>query len=287
MDNSNGSLGRGLEALIPKKAIQDTITSNNGIHKIPVASIAPNPEQPRKNFDEQELLELANSIKEHGILQPLVITSIGENQYELVAGERRLEACKRVGIDKVPAIVRTAGEQQKLELALVENVQRSDLNPIEEAEAFVRLIEEFGLTQEDVAGRVSKSREYASNTIRLLGLPGKAKDAIREGKITRGHAKAVLGLESSEQQLAMLNKILNEKLSVRSVEKKTQIERGENNRIKKDPEIMSLEEELRGIFGTRVTIKGNRKSGEVVIDYYSGEEFDSLVDKLKGGKDVY
>lgn len=284
MSNDN-ALGRGLEALIPKKTIQETV-SKSGIDKISVDLIIPNPQQPRKNFDEQGLRELADSIKSHGILQPLVVTDVGNGKYELVAGERRLQASKLAGIEKVPAIVRTASAQQKLELALVENVQRHNLNPLEEAEAFVRLVEEFGLTQEEVAEKVSKSREYVSNVIRILSLPGEAKEALRNGDITRGHAKALLGLKTTAEQLEMLNRIIKDKLSVRDVEGGGKSSHREEEltefKTKKDPELLGLEEELRGKFGTRATIKGTRKSGEIILDYYSSEEFDSLIDKLVG-----
>lgn len=283
------SLGRGLEALIPKKTIQDTVAKNNGIQKIPVGDIVPNPHQPRHDFDKEALDELADSIKAHGILQPLVVTSMGDDKYELVAGERRLQASKLIGLESVPAIVRSAGEQQKLELALVENVQRHNLNAIEEAEAFVRLIEEFGLTQEQVAQKVSKSREYIANTVRLLALSDSVKEAIRQNKITRGHAKAMLALEKKEDQDELLKKIVGEGLTVRDVERTSREKKGiaSPRKIKKDPEILSLEEELRGIFGTRVTIKGSRKSGELVIDYYSSEEFDSLIKKLLGNRNDF
>lgn len=282
MDN-NGSLGRGLEALIPKKTIVEAVDTT-GVQQIPVGNISPNPRQPRQNFDEKALQELSDSVKRHGVLQPLVVTSLGGGNYELVAGERRLQASKIAGLESVPAIVRTVGEQEKLEIAIVENVQRHDLNPVEEAEAFVRLIEEFTLTQEEVAAKVSKSREYVSNTIRLLGLAALAKQALREGKITRGHAKAMLGLGTEDEQVAMLDRILSEGLSVRDVEgggvRKRVEKREPGIGSVKDPELLGLEEELRGKFGTRVTIKGTRKSGEVIIDYYSSEEFDELIGKL-------
>ncbi len=283
------SLGRGLEALIPKKTIQDTVAKNSGIQKIPVGNIVPNPHQPRHDFDEEALAELADSIKTHGILQPLVVTSVGEGKYELVAGERRLQASKKIGLESVPAIVRSAGEQQKLELALVENVQRHNLNAIEEAEAFVRLIEEFGLTQEQTAQKVSKSREYIANTVRLLALSDNVKEAIRHNKITRGHAKAMLALEKKEDQDELLKKIVGEGLTVRDVERTSREKKGITTprKTKKDPEILGLEEELRGIFGTRVTIKGGRKNGELVIDYYSSEEFDSLIKKLLGNRNDF
>ena len=234
MANNNQSLGRGLASLIPQKSkpVQNSAAPGQNIHQevakasaaslqddfieIPIGKIATNPQQPRHNFDEKELEELAGSIKEHGIIQPLVAVKIAPDQYELIAGERKLRAAKMAGLELVPVIVREeAGEREKLEIALIENIQRHDLNVLEEARAYKKLIEEFDLTQEDIAKRVSKSRSAVANKIRLLGLPIEIQRALQEGKITEGHARSILAIENQEKQRALFELILKENLTVR------------------------------------------------------------------------
>jgi len=233
MANNNFGLGRGLASLIPPKNKTDqntgasalsagmpaktqAVTLQDDFLEVPIEKIASNPQQPRHDFDEKELAELADSIKEHGIIQPLVVVKIAPEQYELIAGERRLKASKLAGLKSVPVIIREeAGEREKLELALVENIQRHDLNAIEEARAFKKLIEEFDLTQEDVADKVAKSRSAVANKVRLLGLPIEIQRALEEGRITEGHARSILAIENPEKQSALFELILKDNLTVR------------------------------------------------------------------------
>jgi ParB family chromosome partitioning protein len=279
--SKKGGLGRGLDALIPG----DNIPPALGLTNLPVERISPNPRQPRSQMDPDELEGLAESIREHGILQPLIVTlEPGGTQYTLVAGERRLRAAVLAGFETVPAIVRQVSDQERLELALIENIQRSDLNPLEAAEAYQQLIDEFGLRHEDIAARVGKSRVAISNTLRLVHLPVEVKQALREWKISEGHARALLSLNSSIAQNAILKMILEKNLSVRQTEELVRKLGGERpaRRLKKEApaEIKELEERLRGHFGTRVSLHRGRKGGSLVIYYYSDEELDNLVTQI-------
>lgn len=288
-------LGRGLEALFTKnsftvKKIQDTSlqhlpqTSQGGIIEVELVKIKTNPYQPRKNFDQIKLGELAESIKHHGILQPLLVSKKHDGQYELLAGERRFLAARIAGLAKVPVIIKNATSQQKIELALVENIQRHDLNSLEQAQAFKRLTEEFGLTQEEIAKKVGKSRSEVANILRLLTLPAEIQKAIFDEKITFGHAKAILGIEDGKKQLEMLNQIINYHLPVSEVEKQARkIKVREHIRGgKKLQEILQLEEQLQQALGTKVSIKKRGERGYIAIDFYSQQELFSLVSKISG-----
>jgi len=285
-------LGRGLESLIPNTIITKKIKVRsvkeefeNKIMEVDVEKIIPNSQQPRKNFEPEALKDLAKSIKEHGILQPLILvkTNTGDDKYQVLAGERRLKASKLAGLEKVPAIIRTATEQQKLELALVENVQRKDLNPIEEAFSFQKLITEFNLTQDRVADRIGKDRSWVSNHLRLFKLPKEIQDALAIEKITMGHAKAILALKEEKLQRKLFNKIANEKFSVRETEeqvKKVSV-KSHSRKVKvRDAEMLGLEDKLKDSLSTKVEIKKQGKKGQIVIDFYSNEELYGLVDKI-------
>jgi len=285
-------LGRGLESLIPNTIITKKIKVRsvkeefeNKIMEVDVEKIIPNSQQPRKNFESEALKDLAKSIKEHGILQPLILvkTNTGDDKYQVLAGERRLKASKLAGLEKVPAIIRTATEQQKLELALVENVQRKDLNPIEEAFSFQKLITEFNLTQDRVADRIGKDRSWVSNHLRLFKLPKEIQDALAIEKITMGHAKAILALKEEKLQRKLFNKIANEKFSVRETEeqvKKVSV-KSHSRKVKvRDAEMLGLEDKLKDSLSTKVEIKKQGKKGQIVIDFYSNEELYGLVDKI-------
>jgi len=285
-------LGRGLEYLIPNTIITKKIKVRsvkeefeNKIMEVDVEKIIPNSQQPRKNFEPEALKDLAKSIKEHGILQPLILvkTNTGDDKYQVLAGERRLKASKLAGLEKVPAIIRTATEQQKLELALVENVQRKDLNPIEEAFSFQKLITEFNLTQDRVADRIGKDRSWVSNHLRLFKLPKEIQDALAIEKITMGHAKAILALKEEKLQRKLFNKIANEKFSVRETEeqvKKVSV-KSHSRKVKvRDAEMLGLEDKLKDSLSTKVEIKKQGKKGQIVIDFYSNEELYGLVDKI-------
>ena len=249
--------------------------------QLDIDKINVNPFQPRKNFDENELNELIDSIKEYGIIQPLIVSQNGDS-FELIAGERRLRAAKKMSLNKVPAIVRDANEQEKLEVALIENIQREQLNLIDTATAYHRLMGEFNLTQEEVARKVSKSRPSVANTLRLLNLPQEIQAALIEGKITDGHAKYLLGIESEEKQMNLFRKILHNNLSVKDTNNEarrmggTKAARIKINYADKDKEFA-----LRQFFGTKVEIKRKGKGGQIVIEFFSEEELNGIISKVK------
>ena len=249
--------------------------------------IEPNSEQPRKNFDEESLQELADSIKQYGILQPLIVQKKG-NHYEIIAGERRWRAAKLAGITDVPVLIREYDKQQTMEIALIENVQRADLNPIEEAQAFQQLIKEFHLTQEEIANRVSKNRATITNSMRLLKLDVRVQDMLADGKISSGHARALLGLEEGERQYQVAVKITEEKLSVRDVEKlvKMMNRPPKEKKPEKGPDIdliyRQVEDKLKSIMGTKVVINQKDKNkGRIEIEYYSQEELERLIELME------
>jgi ParB family chromosome partitioning protein len=276
------SLGRGLDALIPG----GESSSIGGALLISVNQIAPNPRQPRSNFHLEELEELAASIKEHGVLQPLIVTLDPEDfeRYILIAGERRWLAARMAGLDQVPVLLRDAGDQQRLELALIENVQRADLAPLETAEAYRQLAEDFSLSHEQIANRVSKSRSSVTNTLRLLKLPDEVRQALAEGQISEGHARALLALPTDQAQTAALQTILKQDLNVRQTEELVKRLNGHKpprtSTSVVAPEISAVEERLRGRFGTKVRLAQHGKAGRIIIHYYSQEELDALVDQL-------
>jgi ParB family chromosome partitioning protein len=275
-------LGNGLDALIPGGDV-DTRPVAGGVQQAPVESIARNPRQPRVQFDAGELEELAASIREHGIIQPLIV-SPGKNGYILIAGERRLQAAKKAGLKTVPVIVRPASDRQLLELALIENVQRADLGPLEEAEAYQHLVQDFGLSQEQVAERVGKSRVAVTNTLRLLGLSAKVKQALADEQITEGHARALLGLTSAKAQEAALQTVLKLAMSVRQTEGLVRKLGGEKPKAKAKSkpaaDVVDIERRLRASLGTKVALKHGKKGGAVTIYYYSDEELDTLLERL-------
>jgi len=249
--------------------------------------IEPNSEQPRKNFDEESLQELADSIKQYGILQPLIVQKKG-NHYEIIAGERRWRAAKLAGITDVPVLIREYDKQQTMEIALIENVQRADLNPIEEAQAFQQLIQEFHLTQEEIANRVSKNRATITNSMRLLKLDVRVQDMLADGKISSGHARALLGFEEGERQYQVAVKITEEKLSVRDVEKlvKMMNRPPKEKKPEKGPDIdliyRQVEDKLKSIMGTKVVINQKDKNkGRIEIEYYSQEELERLIELME------
>lgn len=280
------SLGRGLGALITPttKNNSSSQAENEGkVWFIPVSKITPDPKQPRKQFKPEELDHLAASIKEHGVLQPLLVVEKTDGGYELVAGERRWRASQLAGLTTVPALIKKLADQQKLEVSLIENIQRQDLNALEEAFAYKRLMEEFSLTQQQVAERVGKSRPAVANAVRLLELPSQVQNALIEGKINSGQARALLALQSDIERLNMLSSMLGEKITVRDLEREANKQKVLNNRpIRKDPNLLYLEDKLRAEFGTKVNITQKGLRGTIVIDYYSDEEMKRLVKKLLG-----
>ena len=277
-----GGLGKGLDALIPGDFSAPQVESDNFV---PINSIIPNPRQPREIMDEDNLNDLANSIREHGILQPLIVTREPmSDAHVLIAGERRLRAAKLAGLESVPVIIRSASEQERLELALIENVQRADLSPLETAEAYRKLADEFNLSHEEIATRVGKGRVAVTNTMRLLKLPEQAKKALAEGKISEGHGRALLGLPTTQAQLAALQTILKNELNVRQTEELIRKLGGQKPPAMPvkpvDPGVKEIEERLCERLGTRVTLKHGQKGGTVTIHYYSEEELSGLLDRL-------
>lgn len=275
-------LGKGLDALLPTEESQ---LPESGITHIPIANIIPNPRQPRTNFASDELDELAISIREHGVIQPLIVTQTeAAGQYTLIAGERRLLAAQLIELEEVPVIIREASDQELVELALVENVQRADLGALETAEAYRQLTEDFNLSHEEIAARVGKNRVTITNTLRLLKLPDEVKESLAEGIITEGHARSLLALPTPEAQSAALKSILKNDLNVRQTEELVRKLGGEKpQRLSPpppDPEIKALEEQLRQRLGTRVTLNQRSKGGTLTIHYYSAEELNTILDLI-------
>lgn len=280
-------LGKGLEALIPLESSEEG-AAPAGVLEVPVASISPNPHQPRSQMRDQDLVELAASIESQGVIQPLIVTREDE-EYVLVAGERRWRAARMAGLDVVPVIVKDVAPQQMLELALVENLQREDLNPLEEAAAYRQLIEEFSLTHAEVAQRVGKSRTAVSNTLRLLGAAESVQEALLEGKVSEGHARALLALEGEEAQTAALKTVLRRDLTVRQTEGLVRRLQGDAPAKKEPapppPEVQAMESRFREALGTKVRLKPGKKGGRLVIYYYSDEELEGIYGRLTGGVD--
>ncbi|MDA8217080.1 MAG: ParB/RepB/Spo0J family partition protein [Dehalococcoidales bacterium] len=284
MMKGKGGLGRGLDALIP--SAPSAVVSRAS--EVDVEAIVPNPWQPRRNAEKTALAELADSIRQYGLLQPLVVTATADGLYQLIAGERRWQAAKMAGLQSVPVIVREATPQEALELALIENIQRADLNPLEEAAAYRRLTDEFGLTQEQVAQRVGKGRVSVANSLRLLGLPPEAKEALATGEITEGHARAILRVTDVPGQLLVLHTIMEKGLSVRQAEEfarrlaedLARVPRPGRAPSQKNAETAALEQDLIRALGTKVELFQSRKGGKVVIHFFSEEEFNSLYERL-------
>jgi ParB family chromosome partitioning protein len=276
-------LGKGLEALIPAGQSTAPMVSGGASH-VAIDSIQRNPRQPREKFDINELENLAESIREHGVIQPLIVSPGRNGMYTLIAGERRLQAARRAGLQSVPVVIRHASDQQLLELALIENVQRADLNPIEEAEAYHSLAKEFRLSHETIAARVGKSRVAITNTMRLLDASAAVKQALVDGRISEGHARALLALASAKAQEALLNQVVNLDLSVRQTEALARKYSGQKPATKRrssiSAEVTDLERRLRSSLGTKVSLKHGKKGGTVTIYYYSDEELNSLLEKL-------
>lgn len=292
MAAKKGGLGKGLDSLIADK-VGTSQTEGKAEEKqevmIPISKVEPNKEQPRKNFDEDALLELSESIKQFGVLQPLLVQD-KKDYYEIIAGERRWRAAKLAGLKKVPVIVKHLTEQEIVEISLIENIQRENLNPIEEAIAYKRLLNEFHLKQDEVAERVSKSRTAVTNSIRLLKLNEKVQQMVIDDMITTGHARALLGISDEEKQYTIAQKIFDEKLSVREVEKlvkklqkqKTAPVKENSEKAKLDAIYQDVEENMKTILGTKVTInQKDSMKGKIEIEYYSPQELDRIYELLQ------
>jgi ParB family chromosome partitioning protein len=287
---SRKALGRGLGALIPEAPPTEARENREGGLEIDVAKIRPNPFQPRTVFDAESLKELAASIRENGLIQPLVVREAADGGFEVIAGERRYLAAKQAGLTTVPAVVRQATRREMLEVALIENLQREDLNPIEEAQAFQRLATEFGLTQEEIASRVGKSRTAITNALRLLSLEEEFRSMVSRGDLTAGHARALLALPEGRPRQRLAREILEHGLSVRQVEAKVQ---GTGSRAPKPaarrrshPALEAWEGRLRDRFGTRVRIVGGLARGRVELHYFSGEDLERILDLAGVGSEL-
>jgi len=281
--SKRSGLGKGLDALIPAGTEVDSARS--GILEVAIDVIQPNPRQPRTNIAPDQLDDLAESIRVHGVIQPLVVLPPDrKGRYALIAGERRLRASKQAGLDVVPVIIRETNERGQLEIALIENLQRSDLNPLEAADGYRQLVDDFSLSHEEIADQVGKSRAAISNTLRLLKLSAAVREALSKNKISEGHARALLALPTAQAQSAALETIIQRSLNVRQAEELVRSLQGERRKkkVKKErsAEESALEEQLQDSLGTRVTLRRGAKGGSIVIRFFSDEELNALVDRL-------
>lgn len=283
-------LGRGLSALIPEDdeksevIVKEVVVREPAEVKVRISQIEPNKEQPRKMFDEDSLIELSESIKQYGVLQPLLVQK-KDDYYEIIAGERRWRAAKLAGIKEIPVVIKDYSDQQIMEIALIENIQREDLNPIEEAQAYQRLIKDYKLKQDEVAEKVSKSRAAITNSLRLLKLDKRVQEMVMEGKLSNGHARTIIGIDDKDKQFMIAQKIFDENLSVREVEKLMR-ELEKPSKVLKKPEndfvYRDFEEKMSKLLATHVTIKNrDNNKGKIEINYYSQEELERIYDLLK------
>ncbi len=290
-----GSKGLGLEALLNNKMTElNEKTAETGVFEVDIDKVEPNKNQPRKIFEETALEELAESIKEHGVLQPIILKKI-DSGYEIIAGERRWRASKIAGMKKIPAIVKKIDELKAFETALVENLQREGLNPMEEAKSYKRLIDEFSLSQEEAGKKVGKSRSVVANAMRLLNLDERVQNFVSENKLTNGHGRALLGITDKDVQFELAEKIIEEELSVRETESLVKkISENKNKKVSEKEESQSkkfktdnykyIENDLKSIFGTKVKLSNKKNKGKIEIEYYSDEDLDRLISLIKGIK---
>jgi len=282
----NRSLGRGLSALIPDKV--EALENDINVRYVSLAEIRENSLQPREKFDDDSLNELMNSIKEKGILQPILVRKKDDGFYEIVAGERRFRAAKKLNFEKVPVIIKSVSDREALVLALIENIQREQLNAIEEAQAFKKLIEDFSFTQDEVAQSVGKERSTVTNTIRLLKLPEQIQGSLRLGQLSVGHARALLSIENTERQQQLFNSVIEKNLSVRELENLIKAQGAQAVKIKKKTKVLeknvymtSLQEDLQRCLGTKVRINAKEKRGQIVVEFYSSDDLERIVNIIK------
>ena len=292
---SSKGLGKGLgnlireseedENVVVKEVVKEVVVKEPGEMKVRLSQIEPNREQPRKVFDEDALIELSESIKQYGVLQPLLVQK-KDKYYEIIAGERRWRAAKLAGVKEVPVIIKDYSTQEVMEIALIENIQREDLNPIEEAQAYQRLIKDYRLKQDEVAEKVSKSRAAITNSLRLLKLDERVQEMVMEGKLSNGHARAIIGIEDGDQQYKVAQKIFDEQMSVRETKKLmknlNRPEKPEKQKPQNDFVYRDIEEKMNKIMGTKVVIKNREHDkGKIEIEYYSQAELERIYDLLK------
>lgn len=283
--NKRFGLGKGLGALIPDERLEENaVDENSGVSVININLIKANGDQPRKSFDEEKILQLSESIKEHGIIQPIILKK-GSNTYTIVAGERRWRAAKIAGIKEVPAIIMDLSDKEILEISLIENIQRQDLNPIEEAIAFRKLIEDFNLTQEQLSNRIGKSRTAITNCLRLLNLDNRVQDYLIDGVITEGHGRTLLAIEDQEKQYKLAQTIIDEGLSVRETERliksiNSDKEKKKTKTKEENPYYLDIRDRLESLFGTKVKLEDKKSKGRIEIEYYSEEDLQRILDIL-------
>lgn len=272
-------LGKGLSALITSAETDD----NTGVKELRINEIEPNSGQPRKHFNDEKLAQLAESIRQHGVVQPLIVQRDGST-YKIVAGERRWRASRLAGLQTIPVIIRDLSSKQVMEIALIENLQREDLNPIEEAEAYEKLMDEYGMTQEEISVTVGKSRPAIANSVRLLTLQEKIRTMVISGDITSGHARTLLAIEDHELQLKAVDEIIKKGLSVRETEllvKRLTAQKNNKKKTTPDVEYQAIEERFREVFGTKVKVMNNKKNGKILIEYYSMDELDRIINLVE------
>ena len=276
-------LGKGLDALLLNNVVEEEkIYEGETIQNLKIIEVEPNREQPRRKFDEEAIEELATSIKEYGVIQPIIVTK-KENYYQIVAGERRWRASKKAGLTEIPSIVRDYDEQKNSEIALIENIQREDLNPIEKAVAIRELLDKYNLTQQKLADKLGISRSGLANTVRILNLEPRVIELAKEGKLTEGHCKALLGIEDSEKQYQAAVYMIESGDSVREAEKQVKIKKKTNPVVKNryEPIYRDIEDSFRSFFGTKVKIDAKQRSGKIIIQYTSNEELDRIIGLIK------
>lgn len=279
----NTGLGKGLDALLVSNIVEEEkVQDGEVVQKLKIIEVEPNREQPRRNFDEEALEELSNSIKEYGVIQPIIVTK-EDNYYKIVAGERRWRASKKAGLDEIPAIVRDYDKQKNSEIALIENIQREDLNPIEKATAIRELLDTYSLTQQQLADKLGISRSGLANTVRILNLDDRVIELVKDGKITEGHCKALLAINDPEKQYEAAKYIIESGDSVREVEKQMRIKKKTNPKVKNryQPIYQEIEDSFRSFFGTKVKLEAKERSGKIIIQYSSNEDLDRILNIIK------
>lgn len=286
MNNKKRGLGRGLEALLPGTSEE----ADGRLKEIDISQIIPNARQPRQVVNAEKLTELAGSIKEHGIVQPVVVRPLEDGKYELIAGERRWRACQSLGMEKIPAVIRDYGDLEAAAVALIENVQRENLNPLEEARAYRILMEDFGLTQEDVSRRVGKSRPFVGNMVRLLSLPGEIQQMVMENQLSAGHARAILGIPEENRQISAAKRILKTQMNVRQAESLVKSLSSVRTRVRKArgrvQEYRLLEKDLSTVLAASVKVREKNGGGRVIMDFSNPEEMVKFLNLLRKGSDT-
>ena len=277
----NTGLGKGLDALLLNNVVEEEkVQEGESVQNLKIIDVEPNREQPRRNFDEESIEELSNSIKEYGVIQPIIVTK-QDNYYQIVAGERRWRASKKAGLTEIPAIVREYDKQKNSEIALIENIQREDLNPYEKATAIRELLDKYNLTQQQLADKLGISRSGLANSVRILNLSPKVIDLVKEGKLTEGHCKALLGIDDQEKQYQAALYVIESGDSVREAEKQVRIKKKkpENNRYQ--PIYREIEDSFRNFFGTKVKLDAKQRSGKIIIQYSSNDDLDRILNLIK------